>query len=93
VTAKRAKRLLELNVKAFWQDESYDHLRLPPPAFAIVIFFAAGVEAPAVAEKLTGAPDTLSTGEGGAAAATFSVTFTVCGEPLAPAAATVTVSV
>ena len=25
VTAKRAKRLLCLNVKAFWQDESYDH--------------------------------------------------------------------
>jgi putative transposase len=25
VTAKRAKRLLSLEVKAFWQDESYDH--------------------------------------------------------------------
>ena len=25
VTAKRAKRLLNLNVKALWQDESYDH--------------------------------------------------------------------
>jgi REP element-mobilizing transposase RayT len=25
VTAKCAKRLLDLNVKAFWQDESYDH--------------------------------------------------------------------
>ena len=25
VTAKRAKRLLGLDVKAFWQDESYDH--------------------------------------------------------------------
>jgi REP element-mobilizing transposase RayT len=25
VTANRAKRLLGLNVKAFWQDESYDH--------------------------------------------------------------------
>ena len=68
-------------------------LRVPPPAFAIVMFFAAGFEAPAVAEKLTGAPDTLSTGEGGGAAETFNVTFTLCGDPLAPAAATVTVSV
>jgi REP element-mobilizing transposase RayT len=25
VTAKRAKSLLDLDVKAFWQDESYDH--------------------------------------------------------------------
>ena len=63
----------------------------PPPEFVTVMFFAAGFEPSAVAEKITDVLETFKAGDGGAAAI-FNVIFTVCGDPSAPDAETVTVS-
>ncbi len=64
-----------------------DQLSVPAPVFATSIVFAAGEAPPEVPLKDSAAGDTESTGGGGS---TTNVTGIVFGEPLAPAAVTVT---
>ena len=59
----------------------------PPPPFVTFTGWAAGLEPPAVAVNESVDGDTASTGEAGL---TLSVTLIVFGDPVAPAAATVT---
>ena len=64
-------------------------LSVPPPVLEMLMFWVAGLEPPAVAVKDAVFEDTVNTG---AAALTTNVTATFCGEPTAPLAVTVMVS-
>ena len=65
-----------------------DQVRVPVPEFEIATLWAAGLELPAVPAKVRDFDATLKEGMDGAAR--VRVTATVAGDPVAPAAFTVT---